>query len=301
METGLIFNLQKYSVHDGPGIRTTVFLKGCRLGCQWCHNPESISPRREIIAVGQRCLACGECRAACPFGNAVDGAGPLPARVESCSLCGACVDACATGARQIIGGDLTVDEVVAETCKDRIFYEDSGGGVTISGGEPLAQPQFTIALARSLRAVGIHVALDTTGFGRVEHLLSAAGFSQLVLYDLKVFDEGRHQKLTGVSNRSILENLKALDAVHNDIWIRIPVVPGFNDDPAELEQIGAFVANLRGVKLVNLLPFHRSGLHKYERLGWAHAMGEVDAPSSSAMEQAADVFRRLHLATKIGG
>lgn len=301
METGLIFNLQKYSVHDGPGIRTTVFLKGCPLGCQWCHNPESIAPRREIIAVGQRCLACGECRAACPLGDAVDGAGPLPARVESCALCGACVDACASGARQIIGREWTVDQVVADVCKDRIFYEDSGGGVTISGGEPLAQPEFTIALARSLRAAGINVALDTTGFGCVDHLLAAAGFSQLVLYDLKAFDEARHQKLTGVSNRGILENLKALDAVHNDIWIRIPVVPGFNDDPAELEQIGAFVAELRGVKLVNLLPFHRSGLHKYERLGWAHSMGGVDAPSAAAMEQAADVFRRLHLATKIGG
>jgi pyruvate formate lyase activating enzyme len=301
METGRIFNVQKYSVHDGPGIRTTVFLKGCPLCCQWCHNPESISPRREIIVVEQRCVACGECRAACPFGGSQTGPGALPARNDSCTLCAACVDACPTGARQMIGREVTVAEVVAEVRKDRIFYEDSGGGVTISGGEPLAQPRFTIALAQALQADGLHVALDTTGFGCTEHLLAAAGFSQLVLYDLKAFDEARHQELTGVTNRGILENLQVLDAAHQNIWIRIPVVPGFNDDARELKKIAAYVAKLRSVKLVNLLPFHRSGLHKYERLGWRHPLDGVQAPSADAMERAADAFRQLRLAVKIGG
>ena len=301
METGLIFNVQKYSVHDGPGIRTTVFLKGCPLCCQWCHNPESISPRREILVVEQRCVACGECRAACPFGGSVAGPGALPPRIESCTLCAACVDACPTGARQMIGREMTVAEVVAEVRKDRIFYEDSGGGVTISGGEPLAQPRFTIALAQALQADGLRVALDTTGLGCTEHLLAAAGFSQLVLYDLKAFDEARHQELTGATNRGILENLQALDAAHNNVWIRIPVVPGFNDDARELKKIAAYVAKLRSVKLVNLLPFHRSGLHKYERLGWRHPLDGVQAPAADAMERAADAFRQLRLAVKIGG
>jgi len=301
MEAGLVFNLQKYSVQDGPGIRTTVFLKGCPLCCEWCHNPESISPRREIVVVTQRCNACGECRAACPFGEEIAGEGPLPPRNEQCTLCAACVDACPTGARQMIGREMTVAEVVEAVLKDRIFYEDSGGGVTISGGEPLSQPRFLKALVEALHAAGIHVALDTTGFGCTEHLLAAARFSNLVLYDLKAFDEARHKKLTGVSNRSILENLKALNDVHRNIWIRIPVVPGFNDDVEELEKIAAFVAGLRAVTLVNLLPFHRSGLHKYERLGWGHSLDGVETPSAELMERADDVFRRRHLPTKIGG
>ena len=301
METGIVFNLQKYSVHDGPGIRTTVFLKGCPLRCQWCHNPESISPRREILVLAQRCTACGECRAACPFGDSLAGPGPLPSRVEPCTLCAACVAACPSGARQLVGREMSVAEVVAETSKDRVFYEESGGGVTISGGEPLAQPRFLLALAQALRATGIQVALDTTGFGCTEHLLVAAGLAGLVLYDLKAFDETRHRELTGVSNRGILENLQALSAMHPNIWVRIPLVPGFNDDAADLEKIGEFVAGLRGVTLVNLLPFHRAGLHKYERLGWRHSLAGVESPSAVIMERAADIFRARHLPTKIGG
>ena len=301
MTTGLVFNLQKYSVQDGPGIRTTVFLKGCPLCCEWCHNPESMSPRREIVVITQRCNACGECRAACPFGEEIAGADALPPRNEQCTLCAACVDACPTGARQMIGREMTVTEVVEAVLKDRIFYEDSGGGVTISGGEPLSQPHFLKALVGALHTAGIHVALDTTGFGCTEHLLAAASSSDLVLYDLKAFDETRHRELTGVSNRSILENLKALSEVHPNIWIRIPVVPGFNDSVEELEKIAEFVAGLRSVTLVNLLPFHRSGLHKYERLGWGHKLDGVATPSAELMERAADVFRRRHLPTKIGG
>ena len=231
----------------------------------------------------------------------VSPAGALPPRNEQCTLCAACVDACPTAARQMIGREMTVAEVLEAVLKDRIFYEDSGGGVTISGGEPLSQPHFLKELVEALHTAGIHVALDTTGFGCTEHLLAAARFSDLVLYDLKAFDEARHQELTDVSNRSILENLKALNEVHRNVWIRIPVVPGFNDSVEELEKIAAFVAGLRCVTLVNLLPFHRSGLHKYERLGWGHSLDGVATPSAELMERAADVFRRRHLPTKIGG
>lgn len=301
MESGLVFNIQKYSVQDGPGIRTTVYLKGCPLCCQWCHNPEGISPRHEIIVIENRCIACGECRTACPFGETIAGEGALPARHDQCTLCGACVDACPTGARQMIGRAMTVAEVMDEAVKDRIFYEDSGGGVTLSGGEPLLQPQFLLALLEALRAAGIHAALDTTGYGCTEHLLAAAKLSGLVLYDLKAFDEQRHRELTGVSNHSILSNLKALDKIHGNVWIRLPVVPGFNDGVAELKKIANFVAGLRSVTLVNLLPFHRTGLHKYERLGQVHGLDGVEAPSVELMERAADVFRNRKLPTKIGG
>ncbi len=301
METGFIFNIQKYSLQDGPGIRTTVFLKGCPLCCQWCHNPESISPRREIIVVESRCIACGECRAACEFGESVAGTGMLPPRHDQCTLCAGCVDACPTGARQVIGRTMTVAEVVAEVMKDRIFYEDSGGGVTISGGEPLMQPGFVKSLLEELRESGVHVVLDTTGFGCTEHLLEAAKLANLVLYDLKAFDEQRHRELTGVSNRSILANLTALNEVHRNVWIRLPLVPGFNNDRGEWRQIADFVTGLRCVTLVNLLPFHRSGLHKYARLGQVHGLHGVEVPSEELMERAAEVFRACKLPVKIGG
>lgn len=301
MTSGLIFNIQKFSLHDGPGIRSTVFLKGCPLCCAWCHNPESISPRREIIVVESRCLTCGECRKVCPFGEIIAGAGPLPARNDECTRCGACIEACPTGARQMIGRTMTVAEVVAEVAKDRVFYEESRGGVTISGGEPLLQAGFTTGLIEALHFAGLHTALDTTGFGCTEHLLAAAASADLVLYDLKAFDEARHRELTGVSNRSILANLRALDQVHRNIWIRLPIVPGFNDDLVELRRIAGFLRELRGVTLVNLLPFHRSGLHKYKRLGQQHDLDGVEAPSIEVMNRAADIFREAGLPTKLDG
>jgi len=301
LETGLVFNIQKYSLHDGPGIRATVFLKGCPLCCQWCHNPESISPRREIIIVESRCIACGECRNACAFGDSVAGTGMLPPRHDQCTLCAECVDACPTGARQMIGRTMTVAEVMAEVLKDRIFFEESKGGVTISGGEPLMQPRFTKALLAALREAGIHAVLDTTGFGCTDHLLEAARLADLVLYDLKAFDEKRHRDLTGVTNRNILSNLSALNEIHRNVWIRLPVVPGYNDDLVELAKIAEFVSQLRCATLVNLLPFHRSGLDKYERLGQVHGLHGVEVPSEELMERAADVFRQFNLPVKIGG
>ena len=301
MESGFIFNIQKYSLHDGPGIRTTVFLKGCPLCCQWCHNPESISPRREIIVVESRCIACGECRKAREFGESVAGTGVMPPRHDQCTLCAECVDACPTGARQMIGRAMTVAEVMDEVLKDRVFYEDSKGGVTISGGEPLMQPQFVKALLAALREAGVHSALDTTGFGCTDHLIEAAKLADLVLYDLKAFGEQRHRELTGVTNRNILTNLSALNEIHRNVWIRLPFVPGFNDDLVELGKIAELVSKLRCVTLVNLLPFHRSGLHKYERLGQVHCLQSVEIPSEETMERAANVFRGFKLPVKIGG
>jgi pyruvate formate lyase activating enzyme len=301
MTSGLIFNIQKYSLHDGPGIRTTVFLKGCPLCCAWCHNPEGILHRCEIVVVESRCAVCGECRRVCPFAESIGGEGVLPARNEKCIQCGACVEACPTGARQMIGRTMSVSDVMREILKDRIFYDGSGGGVTVSGGEPLMQPQFLLALLEACRAEGIHAVLDTTGFGCTEHLLAAAQLAGLVLYDLKAFDEARHRELTGVSNRSILENLKVLDREHRNIWIRLPVVPGFNDDLDNLKQIANFVTGLRNVTLVNLLPFHRTGLHKYERLGRTHGLDGVEAPSAELMQRAVKIFEDAGLKAKAGG
>ncbi len=300
-QAGLVFNIQKYSLHDGPGIRSTVFLKGCPLECLWCHNPEGISPQREIVVVGARCLACGACRAACWHPAAALGEGCLPARMDACTFCGACVAACPTAARQMLGGSRSVAEVMASVLQDRVFYAESGGGVTISGGEPLSQPRFLLALLKACRREGLHTALDTTGFGPIGQLLAAAKLSDLILYDLKVWDDARHRQLTGVSNALILDNLKRLDQAHHNIWIRLPVVPGLNADPHNLQQLAEFVTGLRHVTRVCLLPFHRTGIDKFARLGQPHALDGVLPPPEELMEMAVKIFHGAGLPAVIGG
>lgn len=300
MQRGLVFNIQRYSLHDGPGIRTTVFLKGCPLCCAWCHNPEGRSCHRELLVVESRCMVCGECRRTCPFGQSLAGEGVWPTRHDQCTHCGACVEACPTGARQMVGREMTVAEVMAEILKDRIFYEDSAGGATFSGGEPLTQPTFLRELLEACRARGIHTAVDTCGFGCTDHLLAAAQWADLVLYDLKLMDDARHRQHTGVSNQPILENLRALDHIHQNIWLRVPVIPGVNDDLENLEAIARFAAGLHGVRQVTLLPYHQTGVQKYRRLGSGYALDGVQPPSAGQMSRAADAFRSCGLTVQVG-
>ena len=300
MQTGLVFNIQKYSVQDGPGIRTTVFLKGCPLCCSWCHNPEGISPRREAIVRETRCIVCGECRKVCAFAATLTGHGPLPTRVQDCTLCGECVEACPTGARQMVGREMTVTQVMSEVLQDRVFYEGSSGGVTFSGGEPLLQPAFLLDLLHGCRARGLHTAVDTCGFACTEVLLEVAQLANLLLFDLKLMDDARHQAHTGVSNRPILQNLMALDGLHRDLWIRVPVIPGVNDDHANLEAIARFAHALTGVRKVNLLGYHRTGVAKAQRLGRAQAL-ETKAPPTERLQAIAELFRGFGLVTRIGG
>lgn len=298
---GLVFNIQKYSVQDGPGIRTTVFLKGCPLRCAWCHNPEGMSASAEIIVLEGRCIGCRECCRACPQGTAIAGTGPMPARAEDCRRCGACVVACPAGARRLVGREMSVGQVMDAVWQDRIFYEDSGGGVTFSGGEPLMQFDFLRAALAACRARGLHTAVDTCGFAPTEHLLAIAPLTDLFLYDVKILDEAKHREFTGAPNRLILENLRALGAMHEQIWVRVPVVPGINDAPADLEATARFAAGIPGVRQVNLLPFHRAGLQKSLRLGRTSPVVEIRPPSPNAMADAVDLFRDLGLAARAGG
>jgi pyruvate formate lyase activating enzyme len=299
-ERGLVLNIQRFCVHDGPGIRTTVFLKGCPLACPWCHNPEAISSRPQIVVVETRCIACGACVAACPLGLPSGRGGGFAGERAPCTACGACVEACPTEARQLAGQELSVAEVMGAVARDRVFYEESQGGVTFSGGEPLRQPRFLIALLRACREQGIDTALDTSGLAPREELLAAAALADLVLFDLKLIDDERHREQTGVSNRTILANLRALAGVHRRLWIRVPVLPGVNDDAENLAATAAFVASLPRVERVSLLAYHKLGQDKLRRLGQTRAAAEIVPPSALRMRALATDLEAAGVPVTIG-
>jgi pyruvate formate lyase activating enzyme len=298
---GLIFNIQRYSVQDGPGIRTTVFLKGCPLECLWCHNPESQSASREVMVHDQRCLACGACLEACPCVGPPDGTARLPRTVASCTWCGACAEACPTEARQIIGQLLTAEEVLERVAQDRIFYDDSGGGVTFSGGEPLRQLEFLLALLEACRDQGWHTAVDTCGFAPAEDVRQMASLADLILYDLKLMDDATHQRYTGVSNALIIRNLELLSEIHRNLWLRVPLVPGINDDAANLDAVARLAARLPGIRQITLLPYHRSALHKCHRLGRPPALADLAPPTPAQLATAVQRFQEVGVPTHIGG
>lgn len=291
--SGTVFNLQRYSLHDGPGIRTTVFLKGCPARCWWCHNPESQLATAEIACSQPRCIACDACLLACHES--------LKPR-QNCILCGDCSQACPTGARTLVGREMTVGEVVASVMRDRMFFEDSGGGVTFSGGEPLGQPEFLKALLTSFRALEIKTAVDTAGLCPTRALLDVAPLVDLFLFDLKCIDRDRHLQGTGVGNLGVLDNLKRLSEAHHNIWIRVPVVPGFNDTPQEMEAIARIAARFGAVRQVWLLPYHAAWTAKSERFGKeAPGAARLTPPSEELMESFARIFRAQGLDTSIGG
>jgi pyruvate formate lyase activating enzyme len=303
MASGLVFNIQKYSLHDGPGIRTTVFLKGCPLRCWWCHNPEGMSHNAEILVADGRCTVCGQCREACPQNGARAGGADAAslAAPPSCVRCGACVEACPTQARQLLGRRMTTEEVVAEIEKDHIFFDDSQGGMTCSGGEPFAQAPFLLELLAECRRRDIHTAVDTTGFVDRDSLLAVARWTNLFLYDIKILDDTQHRRYTGVSNALILENLKILGKAHGNIWVRVPIVPGLNDDDHDLEATVRFAASVPGVRQVNLLTYHHTGAYKFSRLGMPYLAASVPEPEPKFFAQAAARLQGLGVPIVVGG
>ena len=299
---GHIFDIKKFAVHDGPGIRTTIFFKGCPLSCLWCHNPEGISPDQEIMVFPERCLAgCRDCVGACPKKAIVKKGRRIVLDRNICDGCGLCAAVCPAEALQMAGRRVTAGEAVEELSRDTAFYRSSGGGITCSGGEPLLQPLFLQALLRACRKQNLHTAVDTCGhapFGVFEKILP---LTDLFLYDLKIMDEGRHRRLTGVSNRLIIENLQKLSLLAPHLAIRVPLVPGCNDAPSDLAELADFCASLPGRHPVHLLPYHRSGSGKHRRLGREAALAETHSPSPAAVQRAGGIFSKRKLTVKIGG
>ena len=301
---GLVFDVKRFAIHDGPGIRTTVFLKGCPLSCAWCHNPESQRREPELLVRSERCVACGTCVSACPNGAiARQSSRAKPETDRSrCTGCGACVTACIPRARTVVGQARSVDDLLAEIERDTLFYDQSGGGVTLSGGEPLAQQEFASELLRRCRSQRIHTAVDTCGFADEAALAAVAEETDLFLYDVKLLDDERHRRWTGASNEKILRNLERLARDGKRIWVRYPLVPGINDSERDLAEFGRFVARCPGVEAVQVLPYHAAGERKFDHLGRRFSLGDVRQPDPEMVENAAAVVRAAAgIAVTIGG
>jgi len=297
--TGLVFWIARFAVHDGPGIRVTVFLKGCPLRCAWCHSPESQSPKPELLLKGDRCLVCGTCVPICAHEAIALTGDVYGTDRERCEACGDCVEACPADARALAGRTLTVAELVAEIAKDRVFIERSGGGVTFSGGEPLMQPEFLRDAIAACRAEGWHTAVETSGYG-TPPAMAAAATADLVLFDLKVHDDAEHRRMTGVSNRLILDNFRRVAGWHRDVRVRVPLVPGVTDGRENVEAIGT-LARAVGVARVDLLPYHTAGLAKYDRLGRPYGLVGTAPPSEKVLISTRDRLERLGLIVHVGG
>ena len=297
---GVVFNVQRCSFHDGPGIRTTVFLKGCPLRCPWCHNPEGIAAGPEVMIAAQRCLGCGSCVAACPRPG-----GPLPAGAaiggDGCTACLACFEACPTAAREAVGRTVSVEALLAEVLRDRPAFTASAGGVTFSGGEPLAQGEFLLASLAACREAGLHTAVDTCGAAPRDLALRVARSTDLLLWDVKHLDPDRHRELTGAPLEPILTNLAAVAAVGVPIWLRMPVIPGLNDDDDGITALARLAAGTPHVERVSLLPYHRTGSSKRGRLGRPDAAGELATPAPGRMGELAARMAGAGVIATIGG
>ncbi|MCL5126310.1 MAG: glycyl-radical enzyme activating protein [Deltaproteobacteria bacterium] len=300
---GLIFDIQSFCVHDGPGIRTVVFFKGCNLKCVWCQNPESISMNPELSYSETRCIHCGLCADACSF-NAILRTPSIPTfDWKACQTCMACTQVCPSRALRPIGTWMTVDEVMQKTESDRVFFENSGGGITFSGGEPTVQSKFLQALLEEAGRRKFHRALETNGHLPEERFAELISHVELVLFDVKHLDSKRHKNLAGVGNRLIQRNLEQLSRTNRVRWIpRFPLIPGVNDDTTHVKNLGKRLKTL-GAREIHILPYHRLGDAKRRELGYPQPdlMKCVSVPSKAEVAEIVKVFEHLGLSTSVGG
>ena len=282
---GRIFDIKRFALHDGPGIRTTVFTKGCPLRCAWCHNPESISPEPALAFMPDRCIGCGACLRVCPRGaHRLDAAQHVLDR-QACAVCGLCAAECPAGALELVGREVTVGEVMEEVLRDRPYYQTSGGGLTVSGGEPTSQVEFTESLLQAAADEGLHRCLDTCGHCSFELLQRLGALVDLWLFDYKETDPARHVEQTGVSNELILDNLRRLHATGAPIRLRCPIIPGLNDRADHFEGIARLAKELADLESVEIMPYHRLGEGKGDRFGLAGRQpARAQAPTQAAID-----------------
>ncbi len=295
MLKGLVFNIQRFSLDDGPGIRTTIFMKGCNLECIWCHNPESIASKPQVRTFPHKCIECGACLQQCPSQAHVFEEDKKLFLREQCSLCGSCRSFCPSGALDLCGEWMTVDAVLEKIQRDMPFYERSGGGITLSGGEPLLQKDFVRELLISCKKLGLHTAIDTAGHLNRDVFETVLPYTDLFLYDLKALSADLHKRITGRDNTRIKDNLQWLAQQSVPIWIRIPVIPQVNDSPEEMGRVASYLKDMGRIEKVELLPYHQLGEGKYESIGKEYRLSSATAPDAEQIDKIATLFNaRLH-------
>jgi pyruvate formate lyase activating enzyme len=299
---GIIFDIQRYSIHDGPGIRTVVFLKGCPLRCLWCCNPESQLTNPQLSFIQSKCIGCLECIKICP-NKAIrfDKEKGFLIDYKLCDMCGRCSDVCYPGARVIIGKKMSVDEVIAEVIKDKSFYNRSNGGVTLSGGEVLLQWGFAKEILKKCKELNINTAIETCGYCKWEYFTEVLEYVDLVLYDLKHLDSAEHKRLTGVDNQLILENAAKVVKKVKEMIIRVPLIPSLNDSKDNIMMLVDFVSTLEKVKEIDLLPYHQLGVSKYNQIGQTYKLNEINPPSKEKINDIKRYIENRGFLVKVGG
>ena len=283
--TGVVTDIQRFSIHDGPGIRTTVFLKGCPLRCFWCHNPEALAPRPELQYYADRCIACGACVVACPEDAHTMRDGQHSFDRARCTACGRCVETCYTRALVMAGETRSAHDVAQVVLRDAAFYETSGGGVTVSGGEPLQQPEFTRALLGECRAAGVHTAIETSGHAAWDRLREVLSVTDLVMMDVKTMDPEIHRQATGVTNERILANARRISEHGTPLILRTPIVPGVNDSDEAIAAVARFASDLKSIVKYELLRFHMMAGAKYAAIGLECRAADLTPPDDNLMER----------------
>jgi pyruvate formate lyase activating enzyme len=292
--TGTIFDIQRFTVHDGPGIRTAIFMKGCPLRCPWCQNPESMQKNPQISYFPTLCIGCGSCETLCPH-NAVNASGEKLSdkiKLAICNHCGKCTKECYSGALRLTGQRMSVEEVYNTVMKDEQFYQDSGGGVTFTGGEPTYQPEFLTAMAKKLKKADVHLVIETCGMFSWDSAAEAFSLMDIIYMDIKHADSEKHRTVIGQSNDSILENALHIDKLMKPIRIRVPLIPGFNDSIEDFSATLKFAACLNNLEKVQILPYHKFGIAKYDRIGLEYSLTHVEPPPNQIVDDLLALAKR---------
>lgn len=302
MSTGLIFDIKKYAINDGPGIRLTVFFKGCNLNCKWCHNPESISPKIQKMYNAKKCIGAASCIENCPHEALKMTPEGIVTDFDACNLCGKCAEVCPTKAFEMLGSQIPISELMKKIDNEAIFFDQSGGGVTFSGGEPLMHSEY---LLEALKACGkrmYHRVVDTTAYGRLETVLEVAKHTELFLIDLKVMDSAKHKEYTGVHNKKIRENIRALAKTPCEIIFRMPLIEGVNTSEENIIETANFINSLEGNrKVINLLPYHNIAENKHVKLGTPKNNRVFEAPNLKTIEYIIELFAKRGISATVGG